>query len=132
MSKQKTAIDWLANELVKKGFPIEKYGMDLLEQAKAMEKEQIIKANEDASTNELGEFLNGKQYYNETYERKVSDDHLPDVRGMAASVQKLIDKDIFNQAILAMEEMYGSGCDAEIDAYFRGAKWMKEELNKQV
>jgi hypothetical protein len=38
-------------------------------------------------------------------------------------VQKLIDKDIFDQAILAMEEMYGSGCDAEIDAYFRGAKW---------
>lgn len=132
MSKQKTAIDWLANELVKKGFPIEKYGMDLLEQAKQMEKEQMIEANEDASTNELGEFLNGKQYYNETYERKVSDDHLPDVNEMVASVQKLIDKDIFNQAILAMEEMYGSGCDAEIDAYFRGAKWMKEELNKQV
>jgi hypothetical protein len=38
-------------------------------------------------------------------------------------VEKLIDKDIFNQAILAMEEMYGSGCDSEIDAYFRGAKW---------
>ena len=132
MSKQQAAVDWLANELVKKGFPIEKYGMDLLEQAKAMEKEQIIKANEDASTNELGEFLNGKQYYNETYERKVSDDHIGDVNEMIASVQKLIDKDIFNQAILAMEEMYGSGCDAEIDAYFRGAKWMKEELNKQV
>lgn len=48
------------------------------------------------------------------------------------NVQKLIDKDIFNQAILAMEEMYGSGCDAEIDAYFRGAKWMQQELNKQV
>jgi len=43
-------------------------------------------------------------------------------------VEKLIDKDIFNQAILAMEEMYGSGCDAEIDAYFRGAKWMQEQL----
>ena len=43
-------------------------------------------------------------------------------------VQKLIDKDIFDQAILAMEEIYGSGCDAEIDAYFRGAKWMKKYL----
>ena len=132
MSKQKTAIDWLANELVKKGFPIEKYGMDLLEQAKAMEKEQIIKANEDASTNELGEFLNGKQYYNETYESKESDDHIGDANKMVTAVQKLIDKDIFNQAILAMEEMYGSGCDAEIDAYFRGAKWMRQELNKQI
>ena len=45
-------------------------------------------------------------------------------------VQKLIDKDIFNQAILAMEEMYGSGCDAEIDAYFRGAVWYREQLKK--
>lgn len=47
------------------------------------------------------------------------------------NVQKLIDKDIFDQAILAMEDHYGSGCDTEIDAYFRGAKWMQEQLNKQ-
>ena len=141
MSKQ-TAIDWLIQAL-ESDIEIDESNMVTIKmhehdyitskiQAKAMEKEQIIKANEDASTNELGEFLNGKQFYYETYERKVSDDHLPDVREMEASVQKLIDKDIFNQAILAMEEMYGSGCDAEIDAYFRGAKWMKEELNKQV
>lgn len=44
------------------------------------------------------------------------------------NVQKLIDKDIFDQATLAMEEMYGSGCETEIDAYFRGAKWMQENL----
>lgn len=46
------------------------------------------------------------------------------------NVQKLIDKDIFNQATLAMEEHYGSGCETEIDAYFRGAKWMQKQLNK--
>jgi hypothetical protein len=46
------------------------------------------------------------------------------------NVQKLIDKDIFNQAILAMEEHYGSGCETEIDAYFRGAKWMQKQFNK--
>jgi len=40
------------------------------------------------------------------------------------------DEEIFNQAILAMEEMYGSGCDAEIDAYFRGAKWMQNQLKQ--
>jgi hypothetical protein len=40
------------------------------------------------------------------------------------------DEEIFNQAILAMEEMYGSGCDAEIDAYFRGAKWMQNLLKQ--
>ncbi len=46
------------------------------------------------------------------------------------NVEKLIDKDIFDQATLAMEERYGSGCEEEIDAYFRGAKWMQEQLNK--
>ena len=50
---------------------------------------------------------------------------------MNQNVQKLIDKDIFDQAILAMEEMYGSGCDAEIDAYFRGAKWMQKQFKQQ-
>jgi hypothetical protein len=33
-----------------------------------LEKEQIIEANEDCSTNELGELLTGKQYYTSTYE----------------------------------------------------------------
>lgn len=32
-----------------------------------LEKEQIIEANEDCSTNELGELLTGQQYYNQTY-----------------------------------------------------------------
>ena len=45
-------------------------------------------------------------------------------------VQKLLDKDIFDQATLAMEEHYGSGCTEEIDAYFRGAKWMQNQLKQ--
>ena len=45
-------------------------------------------------------------------------------------VQKLLDKDIFDQATLAMEEDYGSGCTEEIDAYFRGAKWMQNQLKQ--
>jgi hypothetical protein len=32
-----------------------------------IEKQQIIAANEDCSTNELGELFSGEQYYNETY-----------------------------------------------------------------
>ena len=40
---------------------------EAVEQAKEMEKQQIINANEDASTNELGEFLTGEQYYNQEY-----------------------------------------------------------------
>ena len=43
-------------------------------------------------------------------------------------IPKISDEELFNQSILAMEEMYGSGCDAEIDAYFRGAKWMQKQF----
>jgi len=38
---KQTAVEFLANELVKKGFPIGKYAMHLFEQAKEMEKEQL-------------------------------------------------------------------------------------------
>ena len=129
---KETATEWLFKQLWDE--PKDKFTWyTILDKAMQMEKEQIINTFKEAQVLVvLDDTKRAEQYYNETYERKVSDDHLPDVREMEASVQKLIDKDIFNQAILAMEEMYGSGCDAEIDAYFRGAKWMREELNKQV
>lgn len=63
----KTAVEWFFNELQRMQYFI---GNDMLEaykEAKEMEKKQIINANEDASTNELGEFLTGEQYYNEEY-----------------------------------------------------------------
>ena len=40
------------------------------------------------------------------------------------------DEVLFEQAIVAMEEMYGSGCETEIDAYFRGLKCMQKQFNK--
>jgi hypothetical protein len=49
-----------------------------------------------------------------------------DVRGGNIS-----DKVLFEQATVAMEEMYGYGCETEIDAYFRGLKWMQKQLNKK-
>jgi hypothetical protein len=72
--------------------------------------------------------MDGK-YYTETQknEERVSNANIMKEQ----RVQKLIDKDIFNQAILAMEEMYGSGCDSEIDAYFRGAIWYREQLKSK-
>ena len=50
---KETAVEWLANELVKKGFPIEKYGMDLYEQAKEMEKEQQERRYSEEEVSEL-------------------------------------------------------------------------------
>tara|TARA_R110000868_G_C10554078_1_gene736188 strand:+ start:176 stop:379 length:204 start_codon:yes stop_codon:yes gene_type:complete len=39
----------------------------ILEEHKAMHKEEIVKANEDCSTID-GEFLSGEKYYKETFE----------------------------------------------------------------
>ena len=67
MDKRQTAVEWLV-EQINQDYPEMTWAYkDECEQAKAMEKEQIIEANEDCSTNELGEFLSGEQYYKETY-----------------------------------------------------------------
>jgi hypothetical protein len=72
MENKQTAVEWLNYILGDYGCNI-RVDIDwktldgLIDQAKAMEKQQIIEANEDASTNEFGEFLTGEQYYNETY-----------------------------------------------------------------
>ena len=69
--------------------------------------------------------MDGK-YYTETQkneERVNNAKIMQDLR-----VQKLLDKDIFDQAVLAMEEHYGYGCETTIDAFFRGAKWMQEQF----
>lgn len=44
--------------------------------------------------------------------------------------EMILDKVLFEQATVAMEEHYGYGCETEIDAYFRGAKWMQKQFNK--
>jgi hypothetical protein len=41
------------------------------------------------------------------------------------------DEVLFEQATVAMEQMYGYGCETEIDAYFRGLKWMQQQFKTQ-
>ena len=70
-NKQQTAVEWLAEqmEILHYDYWAEHISKDeknqrlkqLKEQAKEMEKNQIMDANEDLST------ANGLQYYNETY-----------------------------------------------------------------
>ena len=45
---------------------------------------------------------------------------------------ELSDEEIFKQSVSAMEERYGSGCDEEIDAHFRGAVWYREQLKNKL
>jgi hypothetical protein len=80
MSKQ-TAVEWLVNELNNRNWNIDFYKSDiksLIEQAKAMEEEQMIKFAFDfyyKHSKKMGvpfnliseNRINAEQYYNETY-----------------------------------------------------------------
>jgi hypothetical protein len=66
MSKQ-TAVEWLYETLWKQtDFSLPN---NILEQAKAMEKEQIIQAYYQNGWNDNDNEHNAEQYYNETYKK---------------------------------------------------------------
>lgn len=73
MSKQQTAVDYLIEKLIKLGYlHSENYGQSQvvkkeIEQSKAMEKYQIIKAHFDAQPFNATILHNAEQYYKETY-----------------------------------------------------------------
>ena len=66
---RQTAVEWLAETLrfASKELYAEMY--EHIEQAKAMEKEQIINANRDGvdMVVDKKDFISGEQYYNETF-----------------------------------------------------------------
>ena len=64
--------------------------------------------------------MDGKDYKQRNF--VFSDDHITDTNKMIS------DKVLFEQATVAMEEHYGYDCETEIDAYFRGAKWMQKQF----
>jgi hypothetical protein len=59
--KKQTAVEWLAEVVAKMGY----VSTEILKQAKAMEKEQIIDAVDGFPLE--NRHLDGEQYYNETY-----------------------------------------------------------------
>ena len=71
METKQTAVDWLLKEINERnGFIFTIYYEELFNQAKAMEKEQIINAYSqglfgEESTDSISAYA--KQYYNETY-----------------------------------------------------------------
>lgn len=58
-----TAVEWLHSELTKTWYDV-KSSQGLLEQAKQLEKKQIIKA-----FNDLNDDISAEQYYNENYNK---------------------------------------------------------------
>ena len=80
---KQTAVEWLVEQMFKQGYfdgnkPLTFTNLDhLQQQAKAMEKEQIIEGyahghNDGCRymTNEKQEFIHAEQYYNETFNTK--------------------------------------------------------------
>jgi hypothetical protein len=74
MENKQTAVEWLKNQIECFGNKHELQMSwatldELLEQAKAMEKEQIIKSNRDGVDMivDKNPFITGEDYYNETY-----------------------------------------------------------------
>jgi hypothetical protein len=64
-NKKQTALDWFFDEILKYGY-IKKLPIVEFQQAKAMEKQQIIDALRDGYSF-LGDSYDNEQYYNETF-----------------------------------------------------------------
>jgi hypothetical protein len=67
-NKQQTAVSWFLDQLLKDGY-IKRLPVLQLQQAKEMEKKQIIEAIIMGFANWDSE-LGSEQYYNETYEKQ--------------------------------------------------------------
>jgi hypothetical protein len=73
---QQTAVEWLLKKIENKnGKEFSSYYTEFIEQAKEMEKEQIVNAWDDGSETEYQYHVNGEfrkcshDYYNETYNK---------------------------------------------------------------
>jgi hypothetical protein len=66
---QQTAVEWLVKYMIE-NFHLTDESLSKFEQAKAMEKEQVIKSNRDGVDMCVDKkyFTTGEQYYNQTYQ----------------------------------------------------------------
>ena len=70
--KEFTAVEWLQEAISKKvNNELGPYFIDLFDNAKAIEKEQIEDAWTDGMKSDSGHFGTAEQYYNETYKETI-------------------------------------------------------------
>lgn len=67
---KKTAVEWLVDQLKERGYAGEFPPHLLFEQAKEMEKQQIVTAHYQGYRNDIGTTEVSEQYYNETFKSK--------------------------------------------------------------
>jgi len=63
---KQTAVEWLLTYLPQIDYGNDPYYRDIIEQAKEMEKQQIIDAH---GSKQYHKSINGEQYYNETFNK---------------------------------------------------------------
>jgi len=121
MSKKQTAINYLVEKFARY-YSIHQLDEEI-EQAKAMEKEQIINTFKEAQVLVvLDDTKRAEQFYYETYEKKVSDDHLPDVREMV---------EISDEEITKLANEYILYNDSKRQWVIEGMKLYREQLKKK-
>lgn len=64
-----TAVEWLTNHILNSDFGTDEEWQNVFEQAKEMEKQQIIEAFKNGDCNGTFETINAEQYYNETFKK---------------------------------------------------------------
>jgi hypothetical protein len=65
-----TAIEWLVEQLQESGISFFKYEIEFIEQAKEMEKQQIIDACQSTSNTDFWvKYESFEHYYNETFKQ---------------------------------------------------------------
>ena len=127
MLQNKTAVEFLI-EFCLNDLPIEQWNKynGLFEQAKEMEKQQIIDAFE------LWRTGSGEQYYNETYGSKGSDEHHEDnLEEIPTSSQTEISDEEIEEASLNIEHYNLDMIVMERIMWRKGAKWYREQLKKK-
>jgi hypothetical protein len=131
-----TSIEWLYAELAKNNNSNDSIKERIYRQAqiwkdaKEMHKQETFvgKGSDEHKYYEQSRGINVNSFQSEAPKKE---EYIVKVTDVTSSQTEISDEEIFKHSIKTMEERYGSGCDAEIDAYFRGAVWYREQLKKK-
>ena len=135
-----TAVSWLEQEFIKLESTIGVHGKmyELIEQAKEMEKQQIINTYKHAQVlMVMDDTKRAEQFYYETYGSKgiaLQNQSESKVIIELDNLPKEVKKDSFGEisdhAILT-EATDRYVIEDEIEAFIQGAEWMQEQLKKK-
>jgi hypothetical protein len=70
---EKTAVEWLINQMNKSGFNLDKMDLNIFQQANQMFEQQIINARQDGIKATInGKSISNIDYYNEKFKTKYN------------------------------------------------------------